>query len=317
MQSRQAPTSQQTSESRLRDQLANAAADVERHLATILDQKAAHNAAKGVPERLLAAMRHGVLSGGKRFRPFLVFTCAELFKVPRKHVCDAAAAIELIHCYSLVHDDMPAMDNDRLRRGQPTVWAAYDEWTAILVGDALQTLAFDVIANSDTLAADVRLRLIGVLADAAGARGMVGGQALDLEADKLGHGDKATADHIARLQAMKTGRLIAAACEMGGILGGAQDSDQQALRRYGDAIGLAFQISDDLLDAEGCITEVGKATGKDADAGKATFVSLLGVEASRQRLDTAVKDACKAVESFGDNAARLIEAANYIATRKM
>lgn len=298
------------SEGELRDQLANVAASVETHLAAILDREAA----RGVPPRLIAAMRHGVLGGGKRFRPFLVIETARLFGVGADDALDAAAAAELIHCYSLVHDDLPTMDNDRLRRGQPTVWAAYDEWTAILVGDALQSLAFSLLTDAPANA-DVRLAMIAALASAAGGHGMVGGQALDLEADKLGMGRAADAEHILRLQALKTGRLIEAACHLGALIGGATDAQRQALATYGEKLGIAFQISDDLLDAEGSSADVGKTTGKDATAGKATLVSLWGIDAARQKLDAAIADAVAALKPFDDRAALLIAAAAFLAKR--
>lgn len=298
------------SEGDLRNQLANVAASVETHLAAILDREAA----RGVPPRLIAAMRHGVLGGGKRFRPFLVIETVRLFGFGAKDALDVAAAVELIHCYSLVHDDLPAMDNDKLRRGQPTVWAAYDEWTAILVGDGLQSLAFSLLTHAPA-SADVRLAMVDVLAKAAGARGMVGGQALDLEAGKFGMAQAADADHILNLQAMKTGRLIEASCHLGALMGGATDAQRDALARYGDRLGIAFQISDDLLDAVGTSADVGKATGKDAAAGKATLVSLWGIEATRQKLDAAISDAVVALQPFGERAAFLIAAASYLAKR--
>jgi farnesyl diphosphate synthase len=295
------------------DQLAKAAAHVERHLAGVLDEEAN----SGTPDRLIDAMRHGVLNGGKRFRPFLVITCAGLFGIEPHRALGAAASIELIHCYSLVHDDLPAMDNDRLRRGRPTVWAAFDDWTAILVGDALQSLAFSVIGRDDSLAPEIRVELIAALADASGARGMVGGQVLDLEAEKRGGSRQPMrADEIARLQGMKTGRLISVACDMGAILAGADASDRAALKIYGDALGLAFQISDDLLDVEGSAEAVGKATGKDADAGKATLVSLLGPADARAALDQATGTAIAAVGRFGEAAQPLVEAARFLGRRK-
>lgn len=270
----------------------------------------------GTPGRLAAAMRHAVLAGGKRFRPFLLIQSAGLFGVAPQQAVDAAAAIECVHCYSLVHDDLPSMDNDRLRRGQPTVWAAYDEWTAILAGDALQTLAFEILASPSTHPdGAVRSALVGVLAKASGPAGMVGGQALDLEAERRDGNGRSDADHIVNLQAMKTGRLIKAACEMGAMLGGANARQLATLAAYGDALGLAFQISDDLLDAEGGAETVGKATGKDAAAGKATLVGLLGAGAARATLDKTVEEAVSCLAPFGDAAAPLIEAARFMGRR--
>lgn len=273
--------------------------------------------AGGAPQRLTDATRHAVLSGGKRFRPFLVLECAALFGVANEAAIDAAAALECIHCYSLVHDDLPAMDNDALRRGQPTVWKAYDEWTAILVGDGLQALAFEILsapaANADPR---VRAELVQALALASGNAGMVGGQALDLEAGKLTPNAPPDIAHIARLQTMKTGRLIRVACEMGAILGNASAKERAAVMHYGDCIGFAFQISDDLLDAEGTSADVGKATGKDAAAGKATLVSLTGVERAREHLDEAIASGIEALKPFGARASLLIEAARFMGRRE-
>ncbi len=296
----------------LPQQLGIAAALTEQRLAAHLDAAAAN----GTPDRLAKAMRHAVLGGGKRFRPFLLLESAALFAIAPQQALDAASALECVHCYSLVHDDLPSMDNDLLRRGQPTVWAAFDEWTAILAGDALQTLAFEILA-AEACHADgaVRSALIASLARASGAAGMVGGQALDLEAERLEIHEKASVEHIARLQAMKTGRLIRAACEMGAILGGANAQQSAALVAYADALGYAFQISDDLLDAEGGAETVGKATGKDAAAGKATLVVLLGIEAARAALDSTVADAIRHLAPFGAKAEALADAARFMGRR--
>ena len=293
-------------------QLAETAAEVERRLVEILASRA-----PAVPERLAAAMRHGVLGGGKRFRPFLLVESAHLFDVPRAHAIEAACALELIHCYSLVHDDLPAMDNDLTRRGQPTVWAAWDDWTAILAGDALLTLAFEVAADPRCHPdASVRADLVTALARASGPAGMVGGQVIDLEADKLGRPPSPTLDHVRRLQAMKTGALIRVAAEAGPILGSAPPDSRAALARFGDHLGFAFQISDDLLDAEGDAAAVGKATGKDATAGKATIVSLLGVPAARARLAEVEAAAIGEISRFGPAAATLAEAARFMSQRE-
>ncbi|KUO61463.1 MAG: hypothetical protein APF80_00640 [Alphaproteobacteria bacterium BRH_c36] len=277
----------------------------------------------GVPARLAGAMRHAVLGGGKRLRPFLVLETAQLFDVGPDEALPAALAVELIHGYSLVHDDLPAMDDDELRRGRPTVWKKFDEWTAILAGDGLQALAFEVLAASPPgsklmnggLAGEVRARLIVALAEASGVRGMVGGQAFDLEADKLGNPRQPDAAHIRRLQAMKTGALIRVSCEAGALLAQAADNDRSALRSYGTQLGLAFQISDDLLDVEGDATTVGKAVAKDAAAGKATLVSLIGLEAAKTELSRAVREAKAALAPFGRRADRLVQAAEYVAAR--
>ena len=293
-------------------QLAEARTQVEAHLSAILDREAA----RGTPGRLVAAMRHAVLGGGKRFRPFLVLETARLFRVDPIRAVDTAAALECIHCYSLVHDDLPAMDNDALRRGHPTVWSAFDEWTAILAGDALQSLAFEILSSpSGPPNTTVRAELVHALALAAGPSGMAGGQALDLEAGTTHAATPPDVDHIARLQAMKTGQLIAVACEMGAILGEAPPAARISLKSYGECLGFAFQISDDLLDAEGSAAHVGKATGKDAAAGKATLVSLVGAERAREHMDKAITAAIAALEPFGSNANALTEAARIMGRR--
>ncbi|MET0430993.1 MAG: polyprenyl synthetase family protein [Hyphomicrobium sp.] len=293
-------------------QLGNSATVVEAYLTAAL----AKQESTGTPPRLAEALRHAVLGGGKRFRPFLVFHSAALFGAGEEAALPAAAAIECIHCYSLVHDDLPSMDNDELRRGRPTVWKAYDEWTAILVGDALQAFAFELIgapeSNGD---ARVRADLVHVLAVASGSVGMVGGQQLDLEAGKLEAQPKPTIDSIVRLQAMKTGALITAACEMGAIVGGAKPEERAALKTYGSHLGTAFQISDDLLDAEGSSADTGKATGKDAAAGKATLIGMLGIKEARSRLDHSIATAIAALNVFGKKAEPLAEAARLMGRR--
>lgn len=290
--------------------LAAAAARVETRLAAILDAEAG-----SAPPRLVEAMRHAVLGGGKRFRPFLVIETAALLG-GGDAALDVAAALELVHCYSLVHDDLPAMDNDELRRGRPAVWKAFDDWTAILAGDGLLTLAFEVIAAAaPALPPAAGFAITHRLARAAGPRGMVGGQVIDLEADKLGRPATPTAGHIARLQAMKTGALIAFACEAGAITAGARDGELAALSAYGRALGAAFQLSDDLLDATGDAAVAGKAVGKDAAAGKATLVSILGVDRSRRRLDELVAEALEALAPLGPRADVLAGAARFMAAR--
>ena len=268
------------------------------------------------PERLSAAMRHAVLGGGKRFRPFLVLESAALFGVTAEAALDTAASLECLHCYSLVHDDLPAMDNDDTRRGQPTVHRAYDDWTAILAGDGLLTLAFDIAARPTTHADPVvRADLVLALARAAGAGGMVGGQAYDLEAGKLGVPANPAAAHIRNLQAMKTGALITYAVEAGAILGEASASERLALKTYGDHLGFAFQIADDLLDAQGDAATAGKAVGKDGAAGKATLVSLMGLDAARAQLAATEASAIAALAPFGPRAATLAAAARFVSTR--
>jgi len=270
----------------------------------------------GKEARLEAAMRHALLAGGKRFRPFLVIESAALFGIGASAVLDTAAAFECVHCYSLAHDDLPCMDDDALRRGQPTVHKAYDEWTAILAGDALLTLAFEILARQQTHPdADVRSQLILALAKAAGGRGMVKGQVLDLEADKRGEPPDLTLADVQELQSLKTGALIACACEAGAILARAKAEDRAALRHYGQQLGLAFQIADDLLDAHGDAGTVGKATGKDGAAGKATLVALLGPDKACARLAQAEREAVDALAPFGQKARMLMEAARFAASR--
>lgn len=270
------------------------------------------------PARLLAAMRHSALAGGKRLRPFLVTQSAALFGVPRPQALMAGAALECVHCYSLVHDDLPAMDNDDLRRGQPTVHKAFDEATAILAGDSLLTFAFDLLGRTDTHpSAEVRIRLVSELSRAAGIGGMAGGQMLDLAAEgRFGDAPSGTEASILTLQSMKTGALIRFGCRAGAILAQAPDADRDALDRYGAAIGQAFQIADDLLDVEGDAATVGKATGKDAASGKATLVGLLGIAGARARLAQLIDAADAAVERFGHNADVLRSTARFIAERR-
>ncbi len=270
----------------------------------------------GTPERLVAAMRHAVLAGGKRFRPFLVLETAHLLGGNRDAAIDVAAALECIHAYSLVHDDLPAMDNDEVRRGRPTVWKAFDEWTAILAGDALLTFAFEIVSAASGLDAAAKLGLVGQLAKASGPAGMVGGQMMDLEADKCGLPRVPDAAHVRRLQAMKTGALITYAVEAGARVAGASAADQASVRHYGTALGLAFQISDDLLDVTGDAAIVGKAVGKDQVAGKATLVSVLGEMAARRELDAAVAQGVAALDRFGDAADPLREAARFQTRRQ-
>ena len=273
------------------------------------------------PARLIEAMRYSSLGGGKRFRPFLVVESAALFAVPRSRALTAGAALECVHCYSLVHDDLPAMDNDDLRRGQPTAHKAFDEATAILAGDGLLTLAFDILSRTEAHPdAAIRIDLVSSLARAAGLGGMVGGQMLALEAEGRFAGNvplKLDENSILTLQAMKTGALLRFACTAGGILGSANAAQRKALERYGSAVGKAFQIADDLLDLEGDPALVGKQTGKDAVAGKATIVGILGAPGARARLKELVAEAEDALAPFGKSAEILIEGARFVAERHM
>ena len=271
------------------------------------------------PARLIDAMRHASLGGGKRLRPFLVVETAALFGVPHAHSLMAGAALECVHCYSLAHDDLPAMDNDDLRRGRPTAHKAFDEATAILAGDALLTFAFDILSRPETHPdVEIRLQLVSMLARAAGLGGMVGGQMLDLAAEGRFHEKppQLTQQDVRILQAMKTGALLRFGCLAGAILGKADGPRRDALDRYGSALGEAFQIADDLLDVEGDPAMVGKATGKDAAAHKATLLGVLGPGPARQRLEHLVAQAQSALTVFGGNASTLKAAARFVATRR-
>ncbi len=292
--------------------LISRAQDVETALAGLIDLRL-RTGEIARPERLVSAMRHGVLNGGKRLRPFLVIESAALFGITGEPVLRVAAALECIHCYSLVHDDLPAMDDDDLRRGQPTVHRAFDEAAAILAGDSLLTYAFDIIASDETdLDANIRIALVAALARASGLGGMAGGQALDLMAEKA----KPNEAEIITLQAMKTGALIRFACEAGAIIAGASREDRERMAEFGSAIGLAFQLADDLLDVTADAATMGKATGKDADAGKATLVSLHGIDWTRKQLAGLVEQAESLLEPFGEQATILKQAARFIAERQ-
>lgn len=266
------------------------------------------------PERLLAAMRHGVLNGGKRLRPFLVIESAALFAgMERTAALRVGAALECIHCYSLVHDDLPAMDDDDLRRGKPTVHIAFDEALAILAGDSLLTLAFDIVAAPETHLPDAtKTALVLALARAAGIGGMAGGQVLDLAAET----DAPDEAGIVTLQKMKTGALLRFACEAGAIVAGASTEERLTLRHYGETVGLAFQIADDLLDLTADAATMGKATGKDADRGKATLVARRGQAWAENRLGELVTEAEALLAPFGHRAGILVETAHFIANRR-
>lgn len=270
------------------------------------------------PARLVAAMRHSVLGGGKRLRPFLTVESAALFGAGSDGALLTGCALELLHCYSLVHDDLPAMDDDDLRRGKPTVHKAFDEATAILAGDALLTLAFDILARPDVHAdATVRIALVAELARASGLGGMAGGQMLDLSAEGRFEAKRVLGEtEIVTLQSMKTGALIGFACRAGAILGQADAAARAGIDRYGRAIGQAFQIADDLLDVESDAATLGKAAGKDAAAGKATLVSVLGIAGARAKLDELIAEADAALAPFGDSADTLRATARFIAERQ-
>ncbi|MEM0899355.1 MAG: polyprenyl synthetase family protein [Pseudomonadota bacterium] len=263
---------------------------------------------------LVEAMRHGVLNGGKRFRPFLVYECAGVGgSVSADEVTPAAAALELIHCYSLVHDDLPAMDNDDLRRGKPTVHVAYNEATAILAGDALLTEAFGVIASADyKIAPEMKCVILGILARDAGTGGMVGGQSLDLASEN----SIVDEETIAMTQALKTGALIRAATEVGAVLGGLSADDQGHIVRFGEVLGRMFQIADDLLDLTADTVTLGKTVGKDIAAGKQTLVSIHGTKWARDHLNLLRIEAVDCVKPFGNRADILIEAVDFVVSRK-
>lgn len=299
------------------ERLVEAAKIVEASLEALLSDNPAHGEIVR-PPRLMAAMRHAALGGGKRLRPFLTIEAARLFDVEGQGSLRAGSAIELLHCYSLVHDDLPSMDDDDLRRGRPTVHKAYDEATAILVGDALQTLAFEVLADPAT-AEDpaVRSDLVLGLARASGLGGMVGGQLLDLSAEgRYGAASLSEAD-VRQLQMMKTGAILTFSVEAGAILGKADAAARQNLVEYGRALGAAFQVADDILDREASAEALGKRTGKDQEKGKATLVDLLGMEGAKRECRQLVEKADAALDRFGDKAKILREAVRFVVEREV
>lgn len=263
--------------------------------------------------RLYDAMRHGTLGGGKRLRPFLAVQAAFLFNVDSSRARRVAAAIEFVHCYSLIHDDLPSVDNAALRRGKPTVHKQYDEATAILAGDALLTLAFEILGERETHEDPrVRCELVRELAKAAGGHGMVGGQMLDL----IGENEEFDLGTISRLQRMKTGALMAFACESGAILGRSSEPQRRALRSYAHDLGLAFQVTDDILDVEADPQDTGKDSGKDEEAGKSTFVSTMGKDEARGRAEMLVQQAQRHLNIFEGRADLLKELAEYVLQRR-
>ncbi|MEM7071666.1 MAG: polyprenyl synthetase family protein, partial [Pseudomonadota bacterium] len=264
---------------------------------------------------LIGALRYALLSGGKRIRAFLVFESAKLFSCPYHATGVVATSVEMVHCYSLIHDDLPAMDDDDLRRGIPTLHKAYDEPTAILVGDALQSLAFEILSqNVQHLDDKVQLKLICTLARSIGTNAMVGGQFIDIEAEKNKQSLKI--DELKRLQSMKTGALISFCCQSALIMGQASNAQSKALQAYASDIGLAYQMSDDLLDATSLTAILGKKAGKDESRGKATFVRLLGVEQAIRTLDHLVDQAIDHLKIFDERANHLRSFALFIKTRK-
>jgi farnesyl diphosphate synthase len=270
-------------------------------------------AVEGMEGRLAEAMRYATLGGGKRMRGFLVIESAALFGVAETSAARVAASVEMLHAYSLVHDDLPAMDNDDLRRGKPSTHKAFDEATAILAGDALQTRAFEVLAEADTHSdALARCELVAALGAASGAKGMAGGQMIDMVTE----GQELTAAAVTRLQTLKTGRLIQYSAEAGAILGRASSHQRHQLAAYGRDLGAAFQIADDLLDVEGDAADIGKTAGKDAAAGKATMVAVLGVDMARAHAGMLAAQAADHLHEFGDRATTLRALAHYVVTRR-
>ena len=291
----------------LKQALARTAAAIEAQLDVFLAS------AGGAEARVVEAMRYATLDGGKRLRPFLLIESARLFDVPDKQALRAAAALEMVHCYSLIHDDLPAMDDSDLRRGRPTAHKAFDDATAILAGDGLLTQAFEALADPETHPdGAVRSALVTALARAAGTAGMVGGQMIDISPERTG----LDLEGITHLQSMKTGALIAFACEAGAILGEAPAAGREALAGYAGGLGLAFQIVDDLLDAEGSAEELGKPTGQDAALGKATFVGQLGRDGARAQASQLVSNACARLDFFGKKADLLRELARFVLERR-
>lgn len=269
--------------------------------------------ARESPARLHAALRYSVLNGGKRLRPLLVYATGEMLGVPAIQLDAPAAAVELVHCYSLVHDDLPAMDDDDLRRGRPTTHRQFDEATAVLVGDALQMLAFEILATDRNLPADTRrLKLVTLLAQAGGSRGMTGGQAMDLAAEKR----RIDLTELEAIHRLKTGRLLQSSVLMGAALSPHLDTAiETSLATFGDRIGLAFQVRDDLLDVESDTATLGKTAGSDAMHGKATFPALLGAKASREQLDILYKEALSSIANFDDGCDALREIARQAVER--
>lgn len=292
---------------RLQEALDDVSVALERTLSRLLPDT-------DLPEApLYDAMRYGVLDGGKRLRPFMVVEAAKLFNVDSYRARRVAAALEMVHCYSLIHDDMPAMDNSPMRRGKPSVHIHYDEATAILAGDALLTLAFEILSDSETHEDPrVRCQLVSELAKASGGNGMVGGQMLDL----IGEEEEFDLGTISRLQRMKTGQLMCFACEAGAILGKAGEPQRKALRNFAHDLGLAFQVTDDILDVEADPSETGKPANQDDNAGKSTFVSEMGIQNAKERAEMLIGQAVRHLHVFGGRADILRDLAEYVLGRR-
>lgn len=295
-----------------RSLLSPALGDIARDIDAFFDQ---HLAVPGDPrDRLFRAVRHAAMDGGKRLRPLLVLASSQLFNVEREAALRVGAAVECVHVYSLIHDDLPCMDDDDMRRGKPTVHKAFDEASAVLAGDGLQSLAFELLADEATHSDPfVRSELVLELAKASGMGGMVGGQAMDLAAESAD--EPFDLPTITRLQQLKTGALIGFCLEAGAILGHVPPEARTALKGYARDIGLAFQIADDLLDVEGNEAATGKAVGKDEGAGKATFVSLMGLERAREQAQVLVEQAINHIQGYGEKADLLRAIARYVVER--
>ena len=286
-----------------------------RQTTEFLDSVLSAEAQKGEltrPPRLLEAMRYAVLNGGKRLRPFLLMEMADLFGANGEAPLRAGSALECVHCYSLVHDDLPAMDDDDLRRGKPTLHKAFDEATAILAGDSLLTIAFDILADNRQCDAAITAELVVMLARAAGVGGMVGGQILDLD----GEGQSVTTAEISLMQSMKTGALIRFACEAGAVIAKADAKDRKAAIEFGKSIGEAFQLADDILDVTATTESLGKKSAKDSVRGKPTLVAQIGLEESRKRARKLLNDGLDALAPYGDKADHLNAVARFVVDRK-
>jgi farnesyl diphosphate synthase len=295
------------STSDLQREMARVATAVEQALDVLLPP------VEGAEGRLAEAMRYAALGGGKRLRAFLVMESAALFSVNETCAARVAASVEMMHAYSLVHDDLPAMDDDDLRRGKASTHKAFDEATAILAGDALQCRAFEILGEHDTHSdPEARCELVVALGAAAGARGMAGGQMIDM----LAEGQVLDGPAVTRLQALKTGRLMQYSAEAGAILGRATGQQRHIMAAYGRDLGAAFQIADDLLDVQGDETEIGKTSGKDAVAGKATMVSVLGLELARSHADMLGRQAAAHLDGFGNSGEKLRALANFVTARR-
>jgi len=291
----------------LKSALAEAARATDETLEALLPKPA------GLHARVQAAMRYAIFAGGKRLRPFLTLASAQVFGAERSQALRVAAAIEALHTYSLVHDDLPCMDDDDLRRGQPTTHRKFDEATAVLAGDALLTLAFEILAHPDTHpSAEVRCQLVALLARAGGSEGMIGGQMMDIDAPNRDH----TADEIILLQRMKTGALFEFCCEAGAVLGGGGPADRERLRGYARDFGLAFQITDDLIDVTSSAEAAGKQVGKDEAQGKATLVSIHGLDGARGEAEALAQSAADAVSVYGEAADALRALPFYLIGRE-